>query len=152
MTVPLNSARRRPMGIDGCEDTYGHAIGDEVLIRLAQEISEAAGPDATVARYGGEEFAVILPGVGAATAADLVEQWRLRCTQIAVATRLGPLRVTFSAGVAQLVSTADAEDLLRRADRALYAAKEQGRNRVVSDGESVAGSPRPLHDPASVAS
>ncbi|KUL23171.1 histidine kinase N-terminal 7TM domain-containing diguanylate cyclase [Actinoplanes awajinensis] len=114
-------------------DTYGHAVGDEVLTRLAQEISDAAGPAAVVARYGGEEFAVILPGVAGKAAADLVEQWRLRCAQLSVATRLGPLRVTFSAGVAQLASTADAEDLLRRADRALYAAKEQGRNRVVCD-------------------
>lgn len=114
-------------------DTYGHAVGDEVLIRLAQGISAAVGDAGIVARYGGEEFAVILPDVGAAAAAELADHWRRYCAQAEVATRLGPLRATFSAGVAQLAPGSDAEDLLRRADRALYAAKEQGRNRVVAD-------------------
>jgi diguanylate cyclase (GGDEF)-like protein len=115
-------------------DTYGHAVGDEVLIRLAHEIGGSVGTAGTVARYGGEEFAVILPGADAATAADLAEQWRHRCARVAIDTPLGPLRVTFSAGVAQLAPGGSAEDLLRRADQALYAAKRQGRNRVVSDG------------------
>ncbi|MEU8665171.1 diguanylate cyclase, partial [Actinoplanes philippinensis] len=114
-------------------DTYGHAVGDQVLIRLAQELGTAVGDTGTVARYGGEEFAIILPGVGARTAADLAEQWRHRNAGATVATARGPLRVTFSAGVAELAAGADVEDLLRRADRALYAAKEQGRNRVVTD-------------------
>jgi diguanylate cyclase (GGDEF)-like protein/PAS domain S-box-containing protein len=115
-------------------DTYGHAVGDQVLIRLAQEISTAVGDTGTVARYGGEEFAVILPGVGAHTAADLAEQWRHCCDQATVTTPRGPLRATFSAGVAELAPGAGVEDLLRRADRALYTAKQQGRNRVITDG------------------
>ncbi|WIM92549.1 diguanylate cyclase [Actinoplanes oblitus] len=115
-------------------DTYGHAVGDEVLIRLAREIGDAVGAAGTVARYGGEEFAILLPGADARTAAGLAEQWRHRCAQITVATPVGPLRATFSAGVAQLEPGENAEDLLRRADRALYAAKERGRDRVVTDG------------------
>jgi diguanylate cyclase (GGDEF)-like protein len=114
-------------------DTHGHAVGDEVLIRLAQEISAAVGDTGTVARYGGEEFVVILPGVGAHAAASLAEQWRRCCDQAMIATPRGPLRATFSAGVAEMTPGAGVEDLLRRADHALYAAKKQGRNRVVTD-------------------
>ncbi|BCJ48289.1 hypothetical protein GCM10010168_26490 [Actinoplanes ianthinogenes] len=114
-------------------DTYGHAVGDEVLIRLARELGDAVGAAGTLARYGGEEFAVLLPGAGARTAAEMAAQCRQRCSEIVVATPLGPLRVTFSAGVAQLEAGESAEDLLRRADRALYTAKEQGRDRVVTD-------------------
>ncbi|MFC4066601.1 histidine kinase N-terminal 7TM domain-containing diguanylate cyclase [Actinoplanes subglobosus] len=114
-------------------DTHGHAVGDEVLIRMAQEITAAVGDTGTVARYGGEEFAVILPGVSAHAAAALAEQWRRCCAEAMIATPRGPLRATFSAGVAELAPGAGVEDLLRRADHALYAAKKQGRNQVVTD-------------------
>ncbi|GIF14247.1 sensor domain-containing diguanylate cyclase [Actinoplanes teichomyceticus] len=126
-------------------DTYGHATGDEVLIRLAQGIDGAVGTAGTVARYGGEEFAVVLPGIDARAAADLAERWRQACSLVVVDTPRGPLRATFSAGVVQTAPGASAEDLLRHADRALYAAKEQGRNRVVvgdlarAEGLQVAG-------------
>jgi diguanylate cyclase (GGDEF)-like protein/PAS domain S-box-containing protein len=114
-------------------DTYGHAVGDQVLIRLARELTAVVGDTGTVARYGGEEFAVILPDSGAHAATELAERLRHCCDQVAVVTPRGPLRATFSAGVAELVPGSGIEDLLRRADRALYAAKEQGRNRVVTD-------------------
>ncbi|GAA4607135.1 hypothetical protein GCM10023107_79890 [Actinoplanes octamycinicus] len=113
-------------------DTYGHAVGDEVLIRLAQELAGSVGSAGTVARYGGEEFAVLLPGVDARAAAELADQWRCRCSEVVVGTPLGPLRATFSAGVAELAAGGSAEELLKCADRALYLAKEQGRDRVVT--------------------
>jgi diguanylate cyclase (GGDEF)-like protein len=112
-------------------DRYGHAVGDQVLVRLAAELTDSMRATDIVARYGGEEFAVLMPGVDASAAADRADQWRRRCASMALDTPLGPLHITFSAGVAQLPPNGRPEDLLRLADRALYAAKEAGRDRVL---------------------
>ncbi|GAA3383739.1 histidine kinase N-terminal 7TM domain-containing diguanylate cyclase [Cryptosporangium minutisporangium] len=113
-------------------DGYGHAEGDRVLVRLVDELRSAAPADATVARYGGEEFVVVLPSSDVCAAADQAEQWRRRFAEIVVPTAQGPLRATFSAGIAQLVPDQEPEQLLCAADAALYAAKAAGRNRVVA--------------------
>jgi diguanylate cyclase (GGDEF)-like protein/PAS domain S-box-containing protein len=112
-------------------DRYGHAVGDQVLVRLAQTLSGAARDVDTVARYGGEEFVVVLPGVDVRTAADRADGWRRQCASVVVDTPLGPLTVSFSAGVAQLSAGDAPDDLLRRADAALYRAKQAGRDQVV---------------------
>jgi diguanylate cyclase (GGDEF)-like protein len=126
-------------------DRYGHAVGDQVLVRVAQELAGAVRETGTVARYGGEEFVVVLPGTDARTAAGLADRWRARCAAVAIDTPLGPLTVTFSAGVAQLAAGDRPDDLLRAADEALYRAKRAGRDRVVvATGPAVSGSARSL--------
>jgi diguanylate cyclase (GGDEF)-like protein len=112
-------------------DRHGHAVGDQVLVRIARELAGAVRKDDTVARYGGEEFVVVLPGTGARTAAERADLWRRRCAAMVVDTPQGPLTVTFSAGVAQLSPGDSPDDLLRHADEALYRAKAAGRDRIV---------------------
>jgi diguanylate cyclase (GGDEF)-like protein len=116
-------------------DTFGHQAGDEVLVGIAICISDAvrrAGDCA--ARYGGEEFAVLLPGLPPADAFEVAEKIRLKVQQWSGDTAI----TTVSIGVASVVPD-DATDwsrLVTAADRALYAAKADGRNRTVLAGFS----------------
>src|SRR6476469_3716167 len=111
-------------------DTFGHQAGDEVLVGIAICISDSvrrAGDCA--ARYGGEEFAVLLPGFSEAAAVALAETIRLRVLQWSD----GPRVTTVSIGIASLTPSAaiDSSILVKAADRALYAAKANGRNQYV---------------------
>ncbi|WP_066068876.1 GGDEF domain-containing protein [Frankia sp. EI5c] len=110
-------------------DAFGHATGDRVLIAVAAAIRSALRGGDLVGRIGGEEIAV----VAGADALDLAERIRRAVARTDLRTARGPLHVTVSVGAA--LQTADDEalgDLLDRADRALYAAKSAGRNRVVA--------------------
>ena len=113
-------------------DAYGHAAGDAVLVGLATRLTAGLGPGDCLARWGGEEFAVLLRDV--ASDSDLVERAeRLRRAVDAVPIVHGDLRVelTISVGCALASSGAQTLDaLLETADRCLYAAKNEGRNRV----------------------
>jgi len=120
-------------------DRYGHQAGDACLHAVAEAIrSRACRPGDFIARYGGEEFVVILPGTPAAGALYIAEEIRraVRALEIPHADSRVDAFVTLSLGVAQTVPAAGRtpEALLREADRALYAAKNQGRNRVVLGG------------------
>jgi diguanylate cyclase (GGDEF)-like protein len=111
-------------------DTFGHQAGDEVLVGVAICISDSvrrAGDCA--ARYGGEEFAVLLPGVSSAEALGVAETIRLKVQQWSDA----PTVTTVSIGIASLTPVAPMEwsELVRAADKALYVAKANGRNRSV---------------------
>lgn len=111
-------------------DQHGHPTGDEVLRQLARKLTQCTRITDFVARYGGEEFAVLLPDV-AAPQEGLAVAEKIRAA-VAAATFPGVGRATVSVGL----SCARAEDgstaeVLARADKALYQAKEQGRNRVV---------------------
>ncbi|MCL3861584.1 diguanylate cyclase [Actinotalea sp. K2] len=130
-------------------DTYGHAVGDEVLIDVAHGLQRAVRPQDVVARLGGEEFVVLLPRTSAEMARNRAERWRTTCATRQVRTQAGELQVTVSAGVAELWPGATAAELLDHADRALYAAKAGGRNRVEMPEQSVAGAQAP--DAGSVA-
>ncbi|GLW35171.1 sensor domain-containing diguanylate cyclase [Actinoplanes regularis] len=112
-------------------DRYGHAVGDQVLVDLARQLTGSVREGDMVARYGGEEFVVVLPGVDAQAAAERADRWRRQCAATPVDTPLGTLNVTFSAGVAQLAATGSSDDLLRLADEALYRAKRAGRNQIL---------------------
>ena len=118
---------------DGC----GHSAGDDCLRRVAEALASAPGdPACLVARFGGEEFAALLPGQGEAEALHLAERMRRAVAELAIPHPASEAagHVTISAGVASLVpgEGEDAKLLVDAADRALYAAKEAGRNRVTS--------------------
>ena len=114
-------------------DSLGHLAGDEALRIVAQAIGECAPADAVVARYGGEEFACLLFNIELPAAHAIAERIRVEVEQRAVqAPGKDPRHVTISAGVAcSLLGSEDAaEQLLREADEAQYAAKRAGRNCV----------------------
>jgi diguanylate cyclase (GGDEF)-like protein len=108
-------------------DTHGHAVGDTVLFDLAGVLAPLLRASDRIGRWGGEEFLVVVPATRLKTAADLAE--RLRAAVAAHAFPQG-LRLTISVGVAECGMNDTVEQLLVRADTALYAAKQAGRNRV----------------------
>ncbi|MEZ5440078.1 MAG: sensor domain-containing diguanylate cyclase [Lysobacterales bacterium] len=114
-------------------DSAGHAVGDTVLLRFAALLMQHAPIEALVARIGGEEFAVLLPGLSCDSAVAAVELLRIRTPLIPIDDL--PLRtpLRFSAGVCEWTVGDDADSLLRRADRGLYAAKAAGRDQVCAE-------------------
>lgn len=110
-------------------DQHGHAVGDRVLQALAALIQRSAREIDVAARIGGEEFAVLLSDTGATSALNVAERIR---SQIAQSDTMPVTGVTVSIGVATLAAEESAASLQHRADQALYMAKSQGRNRVVS--------------------
>lgn len=112
-------------------DTFGHALGDEVLKGVAALARETVRDIDTVARYGGEEFVVILPHTDARGGLGIAERLRETLARTPLTEGDPPIRVTASFGVAALTDEVrDDADLLRRADEALYQAKRRGRNRT----------------------
>ncbi|MBI4184049.1 MAG: diguanylate cyclase [Proteobacteria bacterium] len=122
-------------------DTYGHPVGDEVLAAVAARLTAGMRGNDIAARYGGEEFIVLLPETTAEAALTVAERLRRRLAETPVATAAGrALPVTVSIGVAAFPGVGEgAEALIAAADRALYAAKEAGRNRVVRAGPAERG-------------
>jgi diguanylate cyclase (GGDEF)-like protein len=117
-------------------DEHGHMFGDMALQAVAQLLVEGQRAVDVVARWGGEEFAVVLPECGRTAARGIAERMRQRVAAHAFVGQDGaPLHLTVSCGVATYPhpEIAKKEDLIERADRALYAAKGAGKN-CVSDG------------------
>lgn len=113
-------------------DRHGHAVGDQVLRAVAERCRSALRSIDVLGRYGGEEFAIVLPGTTRAAGATVLAE-RIRCAVAdeAIQTDAGPVRVTISLGVAEMnAQTDDLAAILKRADAALYEAKQAGRNRV----------------------
>lgn len=130
-------------------DTYGHDVGDEVLVQLGQLIVNCIrGADLAV-RFGGEEFVVVMPETDSPECMIVAERIRsaVENTPFQVSHEIGTLNKTVSIGVSYLnIETGDTpQELLKRADEALYAAKHGGRNRIVTQGETAgsAGSQQP---------
>ncbi len=132
-----------------CNDTFGHESGDRVLREVARTMEGACRRKESVCRLGGEEFLILCPGQSLEEAAATAETIRRAVQDHAVQLETGELRATISLGVAgRNERTATADDMLRLADEALYAAKRAGRNRV-----HVAGSrPSMPAEPATVSS
>jgi diguanylate cyclase (GGDEF)-like protein len=113
-------------------DTYGHAVGDSALIVFARVASTNMRSNDLIGRLGGEEFAAVLPNMNADEALAAADRVRLAFVEAAKQVDGFPLGATLSAGVAVTTdSLMTVDQLLARADEALYAAKAGGRNRVV---------------------
>ncbi len=112
-------------------DTWGHPAGDEVIRRVASLIQQELRADIDIAgRYGGEEFLLVLPHTGVHEGAVCAERIRRVIDEARIAVDGGELHKTMSFGVAELGPDDGADDLIKRADAALYASKRGGRNRV----------------------
>lgn len=111
-------------------DRHGHSVGDVVLVEATAACRDELRKSDAFGRMGGEEFAVLLPHTGPAAALRVAEKLRTAIARLRIATLTGPLQVTASLGIASLDgATADMDGLLQNADAALYAAKNEGRNR-----------------------
>lgn len=143
--LPRHQRQNRPLGLlladidhfKRINDSHGHAAGDAVLQVVARQLQRTVRATDFVARHGGEEFLVLLPDTDADGLLKVAEKLRA-AVEAAAPAPVG--RVTLSLGGAVApAGAAAADELLRRADRALYAAKDAGRNRVQLDaGEPVA--------------
>lgn len=113
-------------------DAHGHVVGDNALRHLAQVVEETLRPQDSVARYGGEEFLILLPETDLAQAEIILVRLQRELTRRYFLAQQEHLLITFSAGIACLDSTEDPMAAIERADKAMYAAKRAGKNRVVS--------------------
>lgn len=112
-------------------DTHGHDVGDQVLKEVASKMKQALREADLVARYGGEEFAFVLEETDLEQGCAVAERVRASVEELEVNSRDDLVKPTLSLGVAQLWGQDEGiRDLLKRADEALYVAKESGRNRV----------------------
>jgi len=120
-------------------DTHGHGVGDEALCGFAERIRSQlrcmdligrGNTDSTFGRYGGEEFLLLLPYAAGSGARACLDRLRAAMEAQGVATSVGPLAITFSAGVAHYRAGETIAALLNRADEALYLAKSAGRDRI----------------------
>ena len=127
-------------------DTYGHAIGDEVLKIISKVFQESIRTTDLAARYGGEEFALMLPETHISDAINFAEKIRGIVESTAIETQSGSISVTVSVGVATVPHPRihSPKELIVAADKALYRAKKNGRNQVQaelrSDGSRSRGS------------
>ncbi len=113
-------------------DLHGHLLGDRVLRSLADLLRQRIRLSDTVGRYGGEEFGVVLPDCGIDDAVPLIEALRESFAGLRFQSGESDVRVALSAGVATAGPESTVDDLIDRADRALYEAKSKGGNRVLA--------------------
>lgn len=120
-------------------DTYGHKAGDLILQELSDLLRSKTRKEDIISRYGGEEFVLILPGMTEANASRRADEWRRAFSETELIYQDQAIHSTISIGVAAFPSGGDTPDeVIRKADLALYAAKSAGRNRVAVNG----GTPR----------
>jgi len=112
-------------------DTHGHPVGDQVIKSLSRLLKQRLRTTDTVGRFGGEEFAVILTDTDGATALRILNELREDFSKIRHTSREGPFSSTFSCGISCPAKETTGAALIADADTALYAAKRNGRNRVV---------------------
>ncbi len=111
-------------------DNFGHDMGDKVLEKFGELISQHIRPSDFSARYGGEEFIILMPGVSTAKAMLSAERLRLALSKLQI--DMLPNKITASFGVSELIAGDSPETFIKRADSAMYKAKKTGKNRVES--------------------
>lgn len=115
-------------------DQYGHPTGDEVLRQVAKKMLVEMRQYDTIGRYGGEEFLIVLPGTNRTAAVVIAERVRSAIQELTIVYHQQKISISISAGVATLSPADSSMDLLiKRADKALYEAKDKGRNQVIYD-------------------
>ncbi len=112
-------------------DTKGHQAGDQALIHLSTVIKDALRPCDSVARYGGEEFVILLPDTPLEEGAATIERLQRELTKRFFMNENERILITFSAGVALRANEEPQDEVVGRADKAMYQAKQTGKNRVV---------------------
>ena len=116
-------------------DTHGHDVGDQVLVEFSRRVKEALRPEDLAIRWGGEEFLVILPSIPAENARAMLTRLHEILRGTPFPTRAGPLQITASSGLAILARGDESSAAaISRADKALYAAKQAGRDRWIDAG------------------
>ena len=113
-------------------DTYGHKAGDRVLQGVAAILTEVLRLPDKVGRYGGEEFLLVMPETGSDETSKLTERIRQQVSEVEFDIGDRKVKLTISIGAALFEKGEDLEQLVSRADRALYQAKQSGRNLVVA--------------------
>jgi diguanylate cyclase (GGDEF)-like protein len=113
-------------------DQHGHDVGDEVLCEVADRLRHVSRHSDVVARWGGEEFLAIFPETNLRQGRIVAERIRRAVGTVPFSSSAGQLYLTVSLGLANLARSDDEQSLVQRVDQALYAAKHQGRNRVVT--------------------
>jgi diguanylate cyclase (GGDEF)-like protein len=113
-------------------DTYGHAIGDQFLIRTTKTMRESLRQGEIIGRYGGDEFVILLPGSNCTQGQQVAERLCEKIASQTISSDKGDISVTLSLGISELSQANDStlETLLSHADQALYEAKRTGRNRL----------------------
>jgi len=114
-------------------DTYGHGMGDKVILSLTRHLRQRLRATDMVGRYGGEEFALLLFNCGPDEALQVVDTLREGFAALVHGCEDAGFSASFSAGIAHYPACRNLPTLMGRADEALYAAKRAGRNRVVAD-------------------
>ena len=121
-------------GFKQVNDTFGHTLGDKILIEVAQATALQVRDVDMLARYGGDEFIILLPQTDAQQAFIIAERIRESVASVRVDNENSPFIVTLSIGVAEIINSPQdgtIEDVIRRADHALYQAKKNGRNHTI---------------------
>jgi diguanylate cyclase (GGDEF)-like protein len=113
-------------------DTHGHEAGDKVLVEIANALSEELRMPDKVGRYGGEEFLILLPHTTLVQGRKIADRIRATLSRLRIALDGEKVSLTLSFGLVQFRDGEDLEQMLSRVDRALYEAKQTGRNRVVA--------------------
>ncbi len=141
LETEMSRAKReeKPLGIAMCDidhfkeinDTYGHQTGDEVLRSFAKRMKRLLRDYDIIGRYGGEEFMLITPGLQTMGNQSIFERIRFEIAKMPFSVNKERIPVTLSIGVVEYTGHGDLESVLKEADRALYMAKDEGRNRVV---------------------
>lgn len=117
-------------------DTYGHVVGDQVILRVTHLLRNRLRRVDYVGRYGGEEFAVVMPNTDAAAAKEVMDKLREAAHEIEHDSEQGKFHVTFSCGIGTYPVFKTVLDMTQAADDALYQAKRGGRNQVVIAGNT----------------